>query len=125
MAAALLLALASWLSVADTIDGAPFYTADSIANSAASVTNLYAPNTYLTIYGQNLSYNTAFLSADQVNTVLPTALIGTGVVVLVNNIPAYLFYVSPTQVNLLVPSNLVAGPAKIQLELNGHAGPPV
>src|SRR5262249_9140714 len=56
---------------------------------------------------------------------LPTALAGTGVRVLINNIPADLWYVSPTLVNLLVPTLLIPGPAVLQLELDGLAGPPV
>src|SRR6266404_9517801 len=106
--------------------GAPFYTADSIANSAANVAGLYAPNTFVTIYGQNLAYVTRAISADDISAgSLPTALIGTGVRVLINQIPADIYYVSPTQVNLLIPTSLVAGPAILQLVVDGLAGPPV
>jgi uncharacterized protein (TIGR03437 family) len=56
---------------------------------------------------------------------LPTVLIGTGVRVLINHVPADVYYVSPTQVNVLVPVSLVAGPATIQLINNGLAGPQI
>jgi uncharacterized protein (TIGR03437 family) len=112
------------LALADS--GAPTYTAASIANSAASVAGLYAQNTFITIYGENLSTVTRAIStADISGGMLPTVLIGTGVRVLVNQIAADIYYVSPRQVNLLVPTILVAGPATVQLESNGRAGPAV
>jgi len=93
---------------------------DSIANTASNVSGWFAPNTFITIYGKNLAYSTRAISADDLHGLdLPTALIGTGVRVLVNNIAANIFYVSPTQVNLLVPSVLIAGPATIQLVVDG------
>ena len=68
-------------------NSAPFYTADSIANSAASIANFYAPNTFITIYGQNLAFVTQAISPEDINgDTLPTVLIGTGVRVLVNQI---------------------------------------
>jgi uncharacterized protein (TIGR03437 family) len=104
----------------------PVYTADSIANSAASIAGYYAPNTFITIYGKNLAYVTRAMTTDDIRGgILPTALIGTGVRVLMNNIPADIYYVSPGQVNLLVPTLLIVGPAVIQLVVDGLAGPPV
>jgi len=128
MAAAFLLAaLALGPLVADTSGTVgPFYTADSIANTAASVAGFYAPDTFITIYGQNLAYVTRQITTDDIHGgVLPTVLIGTGVRVLVNQIEANIYYVSPTQVNLLVPPLLVAGPATVQLLVDGLAGPRV
>jgi uncharacterized protein (TIGR03437 family) len=52
-------------------------------------------------------------------------LIGTGVRVLINHLPANVYYVSPTQVNVLAPVSLVAGPATIQLINDGLAGPAI
>jgi uncharacterized protein (TIGR03437 family) len=56
---------------------------------------------------------------------LPTVLAGTGVGVLINNISANIYYVSPTQVNLLVPTSLVPGPAMLQLVVDGLGGPAI
>jgi len=107
-------------------NSAPSYTAASIANTAASIANYYAPNTFITIYGQNLAFVTAAITPEDIRGgILPTALIGTGVRVLVNQIAADIYYVSPTQVNLLVPTILIGGPAIVQLEVNGVAGPAV
>jgi uncharacterized protein (TIGR03437 family) len=126
MAAFLLAALALGPLLADTSGAAgPFYTADSIANTAAGIAGFYAPNTFITIYGQNLAYVTRQMTADDIHGgVLPTVLIGTGVRVLVNQIEANIYYVSPGQVNLLIPPLLVAGPATVQLVVDGLAGPP-
>ncbi len=104
----------------------PYYTAQSIANSAAGIAGFYAPNTFVTIYGQNLAYTTASLTASEVSGgTLPTVLGGTGVRVLINNIPANIYYVSPTQVNLLIPTSLIAGPAMLQLVVDSLAGPAI
>src|ERR1700747_700181 len=127
MTALLLVVLALGPQVASTSgsDG-PFYTADSIANSASSIPGCYAPNTFVTIYGQNLAYVTKAISPEDISAgTLPTALIGTHVRVLINNIPADIYYVSPPQVNLLIPPLLIAGPAVFQLILDGIAGPAV
>jgi uncharacterized protein (TIGR03437 family) len=56
---------------------------------------------------------------------LPTVLIGTGVQVLINHVPSNIYYVSPTQVNVLAPASLSAGPATIQLVNDGLAGPSI
>lgn len=107
---------------------APYYTAASIANSAASVAGLYAPNTFVTIYGANLAFVTVAISADDIRGgMLPTSLIGTGVTVLINNLGAAIYYVSPGQINVLIPAGicLAACPATLQLEVDGQAGPAV
>src|SRR5580704_7749536 len=105
---------------------APYYIEASIANSAASIPDFYAPNTFITIYGVNLAYVTKAMTADDLSGgMLPTALIGTGVRVLINQISADIYYVSPSQINLLIPTLLIAGPATVQVEVDGLAGPPV
>ena len=123
MAAFILLAA---LVLAQTSGSGPYYTAESIANSAAGVAGFYAPNTFVTIYGVNLAYTTAALTASDVSgAMLPTVLPDTGVRVLINNIPANIYYVSPTQVNLLVPTSLAPGPAMLQLVVDSLAGPAI
>jgi uncharacterized protein (TIGR03437 family) len=123
MAAVVLLAA---LVLVQSSGSGPYYTADSIANSAANVTGLYAPNTFVTIYGQNLAYTTRALAASDIaGGMLPTVLGTTGVRVLINNIPANIYYVSPTQVNLLIPTSLVPGPVMLQLVVDSLAGPAI
>jgi uncharacterized protein (TIGR03437 family) len=117
--------LAALVLVQSSVSG-PYYTAQSIANSAAGVTGLYAPNTFVTIYGQNLAYTTAALSTTDIANSggrLPVVL--AGVTVEINNVPANIYYVSPTQVNLLISTELIAGPAMLQLVVDGVAGPAI
>ncbi len=105
----------------------PFYTAASIANSAANVAGFYAPNSFISIYGQNLSYVTRGIEASDIvaGVTLPWALAGTNVVVLINELAANVYYVSPGQVNVLIPPELIAGPAVVQLENQACYGPPI
>lgn len=106
--------------------GAPEYSADSIANSAANVSGLYAPNTFVSIYGRNLAYATRAISdADIRAGMLPSVLLGTGVRVILGGIFAHMYYVSPQQVNILVPNYFKAGRVTLQLVNDGYAGPPV
>jgi len=106
--------------------GTPVYTEASIANAAANVPDFFAPNTFLTIYGQNLAFVTKAISPDDISAgTLPTALQGTGVRVLLNQTPADMYFVSPSQVNILIPTSLQAGTVIIQLVNDGAAGPPV
>jgi uncharacterized protein (TIGR03437 family) len=106
--------------------GAPSYSAATILNSAAGVPGLLAPNTIASVYGKNLAYTTAAVAASDISDgLLPTVLPRTGVRVMVGNVPAHLFYVSPTQINFLVPSTLRPGPADLYVELDSHSGPTV
>jgi len=105
---------------------APFYTTGSIVNSADGQIGPLAPNMIGTIYGAGLSYTTRALApADVMDGVLPTTLPGTGVTVLMGLIAANIFYVSPTQINFLVPSVLLPGRISLRVVLNGVAGPAV
>jgi uncharacterized protein (TIGR03437 family) len=120
------LLLSTRLVSAQSSPGFPYYTPDSIANSAANVAGYYAPNSFVSIYGQNLAYVTKPISSEDIQgDELPTVLLGTGVRVLINLIPANIYYVSPGQVNALIPPSLIAGPAMLQLVNDGLAGPPV
>jgi len=103
---------------------APFYSADKIVNSASYDAGSLAPNTIASIFGKNLSWNTAAIAASDIQDgLLPTVLPGTGVRVIVGNVPAHLFYVSPTQINFLIPTILRPGPVKLYVEVDAHAGP--
>ncbi len=104
---------------------APSYTAASIVN-AATVTGALAPNTIATLYGTGLAYITRAVSADDIRAgIMPLILPGSGVRVSIGEVPAHIYYVSPTQVNLLVPDTLIPGPVEVQLTLDGRAGPAV
>ena len=105
---------------------APFYTADSIVNSADGQPGPLAPTSIATIYGTGLAFVTRTLSGDDVRSgLLPTVLPGTGVTVSVGSLAANVFYVSPTQINFLVPSSLRPGPTTVRVTLNGILGPAI
>jgi uncharacterized protein (TIGR03437 family) len=103
---------------------APRYEAAGLVNGASNTAGPVAPNTIVTLYGTNLSFQTRALHYDDIRgNVLPTTLPGTGVRVLIANQPTSLYYVSPTQVNMVVPSNLIAGRYQLELVRDGLAGP--
>jgi len=102
---------------------APFYSAGSVVNSANGQIGPLSPNSIGTVYGKGLSYITRALTADDVRGgVMPTVLPGTGVTVLIGGVAANIFYVSPTQINFLVPSILRPGRTDFQVVKNGISG---
>jgi uncharacterized protein (TIGR03437 family) len=79
-----------------------------------------APNTWVEIKGQNLAKggdSRIWQASDFVNSQLPTAL--DGVSVTVNGKSAYVYYISPTQVNILTPPDPMTGTVEVQLINNG------
>jgi uncharacterized protein (TIGR03437 family) len=106
------------------VSGAPCYTEASIVSSASNRTEDLAPNTLVTIYGRDLAYSTRALNSEDVAAgMLPTLL--AGVVVHVGAATAPLYYVSPGQINLLIPGNLLAGAVEVKVVRDGRAGPTV
>lgn len=102
---------------------APFYTPSSVVNAASFKVGALAPNTIGTLYGRDLAFVTRSLSKEDLyNGTLPTTLLGSGVRLLINRTLAYIYYVSPAQINFLVPSTLTPGRAEIQLGLDGRYG---
>jgi uncharacterized protein (TIGR03437 family) len=73
-----------------------------------------SPGSWITINGINLSSTTDTWANSIVNGTLPTML--DGVSVMVGNQPAYIEYISPTQINAVVPNvapNVPAGPVPV------------
>jgi uncharacterized protein (TIGR03437 family) len=113
---------------ADTIAPreAPAYSGASIVNAADNLVEPLAPNTIATIYGKNLAYGTKSLTLNDVSRgVLPTALPGSGVRIIVGGFLANPYYVSPTQINFLVPPNLRPGASDVEIDIDGLAGPSI
>lgn len=75
-----------------------------------------APNSFVTITGTNLSTSTDTWSSSIVGGQLPTSI--DGVTVTFSSYPGYISYVSPTQINVLVPPGPV-GTASVQVVNNG------
>lgn len=105
---------------------APVYTTASVVNAADNQSDVLAPNAIATIYGANLAYATAAIGQNDIqNGLLPTVIGDCETRVFVNNYPADLYYVSPTQINFLVPSNLLPQTATVQVLVDSLAGPAV
>jgi uncharacterized protein (TIGR03437 family) len=105
---------------------APIYSAESIVNAADNQPGTLSPNTIATIYGKSLAYGThALVASDMVGGALPCVLPGTGAQVLIGNLRANLYYVSPTQINFLVPPNLLPGKVTLTVSVDALAGPAV
>lgn len=103
-------------------DNAPFFTAAGVVQAATQTAGPLAPNAIATIYGTNLSWDTRAVTAGDLNNgALPTSL--AGVTVYVNNLTSHLVYVSPTQINFLVPYEIVAPSVTVVVARQGVAGP--
>jgi uncharacterized protein (TIGR03437 family) len=100
---------------------APAYSPDGILNGADFAPGPFAPNSFVTIFGTDLSYYTASLPQGTTMTALPYEL--ANVRVYVNNYSAPLIYVCPTQINLLVPGNLKPGTVPLYVVRQGVRGP--
>jgi uncharacterized protein (TIGR03437 family) len=82
---------------------------------------LIAPNTWVEIKGSNLAPagdTRIWLDPDFVNDQLPTQLDGTSVTV--NGKSAYLYFISPTQVNILTPPDALSGLVQVQVTTSGR-----
>jgi uncharacterized protein (TIGR03437 family) len=92
---------------------APALNITSVSNGA-SFQNGFASATFVSIFGTNLSQTTRlWQDSDFVNGLLPTAL--SGVSVTINGLPAYVEYISPTQVNVLAPDDATVGAVQVQV----------
>lgn len=101
---------------------APDYAATGIVNASNYTYGPFAPNSVLSIFGTNLSWNTySAASSDIGASGLPVSL--AGVSVYVDNWPAPLYYVSPTQINFLIPGNEIAGNVTVCVTREGVSGP--
>jgi uncharacterized protein (TIGR03118 family) len=91
------------------LQAAPIVTAANVVNGASFQPGI-APNTWVTIKGGNLSGTTRVWDSDDfVGSALPTDIDSVGVTV--NGTYAYVEYVSPGQLNILLPVGLAAGQA--------------
>jgi uncharacterized protein (TIGR03437 family) len=74
----------------------------------------FASATWVTIVGTNLSQTTrVWQNSDFVGSALPASL--SGVSVTINGKPAYVEYISPTQINVLAPDDPAVGAVQVQV----------
>ncbi len=100
-----------------SIQAGPTFAASAVVNGASFQQNA-APNTWITITGNNLAATTrTWQDADFVNGALPTSL--DGVSVTINGKPAYVYFISAGQINVLSPVDATQGAVQVQLSNNG------
>lgn len=101
-----------------SIQAAPAFAANAPVTNGASFQINAAPNTFITIKGVNLAATArTWQTPDFVNNSLPTSL--DGVTVTVNGKPAYVYFISPSQINILTPADNTQGPVQVQVNNNG------
>jgi uncharacterized protein (TIGR03118 family) len=98
-----------------SIQSAPSFAATGIQNGASFTAGPIAPNTWVSIKGNGMSATTGTWQVT--GSTLPTEVNGAGVTL--NGTAVPVSFVSNTQVNFLVPSNVPTGPAQIQTTNNG------
>jgi uncharacterized protein (TIGR03437 family) len=93
--------------------------------NAASNIQVAAANAWISIKGTNLAPagdTRTWQSSDFVNNLMPTSL--DGVSVIMNGLNAYVYYISPVQVNVLAPPGIETGVVQIQVNNNGTKSAP-
>ena len=83
----------------------------SVSNAEGGSATI-APNTWVSIFGSGLAPDSRiWQGSDFVNSQLPTALDGASITM--DGTPAYVYYISARQINVLTPPNLAAGPVQV------------
>jgi uncharacterized protein (TIGR03118 family) len=101
-----------------SIQPAPSFTTASVVNGASFAPSL-AANTWGSVVGGALAFTSrSWAATDFSGAKLPTSIDGVGVSV--NGEAAYISYVSPSQVDFLIPADLPQAPAQIQVTNNGQ-----
>jgi uncharacterized protein (TIGR03437 family) len=104
--------------IAPTVE--PALQSGTLANGATYLAGGLVPGSWAQVKGTNLSTTTRIWAASDftgLGNKLPTNL--SGVQVLVNNQPAAVYYISPTQVSFQVPAG-ITGTASVQVIANGQ-----
>jgi uncharacterized protein (TIGR03437 family) len=113
----------SSVQLTPAIASAPTVTSGNVVSAATSLAGPVAPNSWVTIYGSNLSATTrSWTDGDFLNGAIPFSLDGVSAVLTLQGAPrlAYVGYVSPTQVNFLLPSDL--NPVAMTVQVKNPAG---
>ncbi|MCC7341823.1 MAG: hypothetical protein IT170_12125 [Bryobacterales bacterium] len=102
--------------------GPPTFSTDSVVHGATFQKGAFAPNTFISIFGENLAWSTQSVSAaNLLANSLPTSL--GGVQVLIGPTLGFLVYVSPTQINVLIDNRLTPGAYTLRVLRDSLAGP--
>lgn len=117
-------ALAVVLSAGAAMAQAPAYTASSIVNASDYSPGPFAPGSLISIFGSNLAFGTSGLTSDNTGGGTLPFFIG-NVSVIIDNATAPLLYVSPTQINVMIPPTEVPGNASLYIVRQNVVGPTV
>lgn len=103
-----------------SLQAAPVLSSSGAVLNGASFEAGVSQFTWISIFGSNLASTTrSWLTTDIVNGKLPTELSGTSVTV--DGKPAYVAYISPTQINALVPEDSKLGSVDVTTSNQGLA----
>ena len=104
---------AAWVFVLSATSSGPFIAPDGVVSGADFLPGV-APGAWITIQGANLSNTTrTWTTADFSGSNLPTRL--DGVSVTVDGKAAYVYFISPTQLNVLSPDDATQGAVPVQV----------
>jgi uncharacterized protein (TIGR03437 family) len=104
---------ALWVFVLSPISSGPFIASGGVVSGADFLPGV-APGAWITIQGANLSTTTrTWTNADFSESNLPTQL--DGVSVTVDGKSAYVYFISPTQLNVLSPDDATQGVVPVQV----------
>jgi uncharacterized protein (TIGR03437 family) len=104
---------AAWAFVIPASPAGPSIAPGGVVNAADFVPQI-GPGTWVTVEGSNLSTSTrTWGPSDFSGSNLPTQL--DGVSVTVDGKPAYIYYISPSQLNILTPDDTLQGPVAVQV----------
>ena len=106
------------VELAPAVPAAPSITGGNIVSAATSQPGAVSPNSWITVYGTNLGVTTrAWSESDFMNGAMPFSLDGVSVLLNLFGAPrlAPVGYVSPTQVNFLLPSDLSITAVTVQV----------
>jgi len=93
-------------------------TVNAVENGASFQPTIIAPGLWVTIKGMNLSASSRTWRPDEiVNGQLPTQL--DNVSVAINGNAACVYYISPTQINVLAPDDTATGPVSVVVSNHG------
>jgi uncharacterized protein (TIGR03437 family) len=107
-----------------TAAGTGSYPVISLIANAEGEVPIIAPNTWVEIKGINLARSgdsRIWQSTDFTNNEMPHQM--DGVSVTVNGKTAYVYYISPAQVNILTPPDAMSGSVPVQITVNGITSP--
>jgi uncharacterized protein (TIGR03437 family) len=103
----------------------PSYTAAGLVNSADNMLGPMAPNTIATLYGTGLADGTEALISNYIrDNTIPTVLPFSSVRIFVGSsaLMAGIYYVSPTQINFLLPAEMPLKATTIRVERGSLVG---